>query len=240
MAYQGKIKMNTKTQSMKQKRNALNAVTLKSLQATEIIAQAAQREPFTAQLEAVEITPTFVATLRADTATCHQTLDDAFDADQDHKGRTTAEGVAHKALIAVLRRIQAAASQKFARDPENAHKLAQYGIGTNLLDSRAVLAQYAPGILSHLSTESLPGLGAAFVAQAAQALSAWTDAQSGQAAAQQTATQKRAEAQVQAKTITDRRIQVQYAIEGLYPHTLSENAAARAAFLLPKTRPFRG
>ena len=228
------------TQQTKTKRSALSTATLKELQVADTVAQAAQREPFVAKLTGVEIIPAFVATLRGDIATCHQTLDDAFDADQDHKGRTKSEGEKHKALIAFLRRIQAAASQKYSRDTESKHKLALYGIGTNLLDSRATLAQYAPGILSHLAEESLPGLDAAFLAQAQQALTDWTNAESAQAGAQQTATQKRAEAQAQVKTITDRRIQIQYAIEGLYPHTDKDSAAARAAFLLPKTRPFRG
>lgn len=232
--------MDTKPTATKTGRSALRTATLKELQTADSIAQAAQREPFVAPLAGVEITGTFVATLRVDIATCHQILDDAFDADQDHKARTLTEREKHKALIAFLRRIQAAASQKYARDPESKHKLAQYGIGTDLLRSRAILAQYAPGILSHLAEESLPGLNEAFRAEATQALTDWTDAESAQAGAQQTATQRRAEAQAQVKTITDRRIQIQYAIEGLYPHTEKDSAAARAAFALPKTRPFRG
>ena len=232
--------MDTKPTTTKPGRSALRTATLKELQKADTVAQAAQREPFATALAGVEITPAFVATLRGDIAACHQTLDDAFDADQDHKARTKSEGEKHKTLIAFLRRIQAAASQKYARDESNQHRLAQYGIGTDLLRSRATLAQHAPGILSHLSEESLPGLGEAFLTQARQALTDWTEAESEQAGAQQTATQKRVEAQAQVKTITDRRIQVQYAIEGLHPHTDKDSAAARAAFLLPKTRPFRG
>jgi hypothetical protein len=232
--------MDTKPAATKPGRSALRTATLKELQTADTIGQAAQREPFATQLAGVEITAAFVATLRADIATCHQTLDGAFDADQDHKGRTTSEGEKHKTLVAFLRRIQAAASQKYARDPESKHKLAQYGIGTDLLKSRSILAQHAPGILSHLAEESLPGLDEAFLTQARQALTDWTDAESAQAQAQQTATLKRTEAQTQIKTITDRRIQIQYAIEGLYPHPEPSSAAARAAFLLPKSRPFRG
>ncbi|WP_394795468.1 hypothetical protein [Armatimonas sp.] len=232
--------MDTLTSVAPRKRGALNNDILKSLQTALTIAQAAQREPFVPQLTEMQLSAVFISSLLSDIAECHATLDTAFDADQEVKGSTQAEGTARARLKATIRRIQAAASQKYARDPENKHKLALFGMGINLDASRALLAQHAPGILSHLTDDSLPGLSAAFQEEAAQALTDWTAADSLQAAAQQTATQKRAEAQVQSKAITDRRIQVQYAIEGLYPHTLSENAAARAAFLLPKTRPFRG
>ena len=232
--------MDPKPNTTKPTRNALRTATLKELQTADTIAQAAQREPFATALTGAEVTAATVATLRADIATCHQTLDGAFDADQDHKGQTSAESEKHRALVAFLRRIQAAASQKYARDPQSKHKLAQYGIGTDLLRSRTILAQYAPGILAQLADESLPGLDEDFATRVAQALTDWTEAESAQAQAQQTATQKRTEAQAQVKTITDRRIQIQYAIEGIYPYSEKESAAARAAFLLPKTRPFRG
>jgi hypothetical protein len=139
-----------------------------------------------------------------------------------------------------LRQIQAAASQKYRRDPNQSGRLADYHIGKSLTRNRAQLAQAAEGILQQLEVDTLPGVTEADKALLRARRDAWNAADSAQAQHRAAALATREEARALLKSITDRRIELQYAAEAAYPRTRSESAPHRAEFALPANRPFGG
>ncbi|WP_395143471.1 hypothetical protein [Armatimonas sp.] len=219
----------------------VKASDLKELKKTEELTAVALREPYATVLERYDISRAFIQTLATDSAQCRTHFADAVQAVDKKRGQTRAESSGKKSLLLLVRKVQAAASVKYARDATQAAVLKDYYIGVELTGSAARLAQYSAAILEKLGEDTLPGISSATVAALSDARAQWWSAHEGQQAAQDEATRKRAEGQAQLKIITDRRIRVQYAIESEYPYNGGTDAtkAARAAFGLPATRPFR-
>ncbi len=211
-----------------------------SLQASETVALVAQQSPYRERLETVSIPQSLVAGLLGKIAECREMIARGQRGTSGRQVASAEEQSARAELLAVIRQMQAFASQKFARDAEQRHRLADYGIGKRLGSSRAALAQQVVTLLTALEADNLPGVTPALKATLLTARESWVATSSQQSAQQGTATGSRAEAKVLAKEITDTRIQIQYAIEGLYPASDPTCTAARTAFLLPEKRPFRG
>jgi hypothetical protein len=223
----------------KQKHGTVNAQQLADLQSAENIARVAQREVFAVKLANSGISAESVRVLLADIQQCRELITGATNFGTNRSKATKIERTNEDILLEDLRAIQAAASQKYARKPTERIRLKDYRLNVALGSGRAALSQFAEDILAAATNETLPGISATFLDEARTHFADWKDADETQSKAKQAGQAARLEARELLKTITDRRIELQFAAERHFPHTSSKNADARAAFALPERRPFR-
>ncbi len=223
----------------KRERGNVNSAQVRSLDLAETIAQAAQREPYATQLAAREISARHVAVFQLQITTCRDAIAQGLQNTADRASATRQESMLQKALISQLRQVQAAANQKYARDPQNRPQLRAYWIGSGLQVNRATLHEAAHDILDKLQSDTLPGVTAEFQQALRETLTTWKAANQKQATALTTAVQAREDAVRLGKQITDERLKIQFAIDATYPIGADGSAAVRAAFGIPKTRPLR-
>ena len=210
------------------------------LNMAETLVRTAQREPHLAKLTERGISTDGLIDLAGDIVRCRGLLQQATHEKGQITDSTHSEGDAETLLVEAIRQVQAAASQKYKRDPAQAGRLSDYHIGAGLTRNRAQLAQAAEGILQQLATDTLPGVTDADKAALKALRDTWSSSDSAQAQHKAASQSVREEAKALLKTITDRRITLQYAAEALYPYTRAENAPHRTEFSLPANRPFRG
>ena len=137
-----------------------------------------------------------------------------------------------------MQEVQAAARQKYART--DATKLADYFIGQKLDDSRALLEQYSSAVIEKLTTDTLPGITAAKKTALADLRQDYVDADDTQAGQQSEATTERDDLVIMLKSITDRRMTIQFAADAEWPYTTEANHGVRKEFKLPAGMPFGG
>lgn len=151
---------------------------------------------------------------------------------------TKNEENAQRNLLIAMAEVQAAARQKYARtDPT---KLADYFIGQKLDESRALLEEYSAGIIEKLATDTLPGITAGKIAALGTLRTAYVNANATQGTEQSDATDERIELAAMLKSITDRRMTIQFAADAEWPYTTAANAGVRKEFKLPPGQPFNG
>jgi hypothetical protein len=207
--------------------------------ATQLIA-VARRAEYTEKLTARGIDTAFLATLEADITTCYGHFSSASSSSVAKTGATQSEASHKESILILLQEIQSAALQKTAGRKERESEIKGYYIGTALaVQDRANLIQIAHNIADTLEKDTLPGIPTTRPAELRVAFTAWTNADSTQGAAGTTAKDKRKEATTLLETITDRRIQIQFAADGAWPARIKSNANIRTDFQLPKTRPLR-
>jgi hypothetical protein len=215
---------------------------MNALQKAENIAAAAKQENYASVLAIYEITPELVATLEADIPACRKLLAQASEDRTSKVNATRLENVRKLDLLVRMRRVQAMASAKYARDLEQRHRLNDFYINSTLDANTATLSQYAAGMAEVLATESIPGVSEIEIARLIQARVEWLQANESQIVWTSTAAVRLIDAEALLASINNRRIQIQYAIEAHYPamkDSAKEARAARGAFELPRTRPFR-
>lgn len=210
------------------------------LHASETVVLVAQQSPYKESLATVGITQAFVAALQNKIAECREATAESQRGFSGRQVVTAEEQSARAELLKRMRQVQAFASQVLARDAQQQHRLADYAIGTRLGSSRPKLAQQVVTMLAAIENDQLPGVTPELKTALVAARDVWVATNSQQSARQGSTTASRGQAKELLKRITDQRIQIQYAIEGLYPASDPASAAARAAFLLPEKRPFRG
>ncbi len=210
-----------------------------------------------AALQARGITEAFIAGLAADIGLCQQKSSEAMQQTILKESFTAVEGQAKKALLKSMTEIQSAAKQKYARSKPV--MLQDYCVGKDLDASRAALEQYSQNILQKLGGEppritsdssrsesatgtippdALPGITSEKVTLLSALRSKWLDTQASQANSQALATSLRTERDRLIQTITDKRIQIQFAAEAEWPAREPANAGQRRAFHLQANRPF--
>lgn len=157
----------------------------------------------------------------------------------EKQGATATETAAQKALVKAIQAIQARARQKyFFTEPD---ALTAYYIGTDRIDAnRATLEQVSSAILDQLVTDTLPGVTAGQKTALADRRAAYVEANSAQTDAQSEATTARTDLGVLLKSITQRRMTIQFAADAEWPWHDPASAGVRKEFHLPAGQPFTG
>jgi len=218
------------------------------------ICVAALSPKYRAALEARGITESFVAGLGHQIDRCRQRSSEAMQQTLLKENYTAEERLAKRALLKAITEIQSAAKQKYTRS--NRARLQDFCVGKDIDASRAALEQHSQHILerlggepnsphrssapadSFLPADTLPGIKPEKVAALSALRAKWMEAQSNQAQSQALATSLRAERDALVQSITDQRIQIQFAAEAEWPACESASAEKRQAFLLQPSRPF--
>lgn len=209
------------------------------LEQAERYATVAQRPDVAAALEQKDLTPAFVTDLADDVATCRGHLARFVQATTDRQVHTERERGLRLSLVVALQAVQSGAKRKWARTPGERDKLKGYFVGTTLKTlGFASLSEAADTILRQARLDSLPGVSAADLTGLESALTTWKATNEAQAQAQNTATVAHQAADALAKTILDRRLQLQLAADVAFPYDDKANAAIRKEFGLPKNGPF--
>ena len=185
------------------------------------------------------VTKTWIEELAAQCTTARSTSAEAVDATTGKHDDTVAEkGDAH-ALIALLRYVQARARQKYAGQKD--HSLADYGIGTDILASRALLEGWGQALYDKTGTDNLPGIDPAKRTEIQAALNKYKATQIDQTSSQGQATRLRSQRDAFIDdTIIAGRMKIQFAADATWPWTEPANHATRMEFQLPASRPFSG
>jgi hypothetical protein len=151
---------------------------------------------------------------------------------------TANEETAEKALVALIREIQARARQKhFSKSPDT---LAQYGIGLKISNSRALLEGWGQTIYDKTATDKLPKVTETKRAALKAALETYKSTQTGQTGAIGEASGTRIDRNALIEQATERRMWLQFAADAEWPHTNPANTPIRREFQLPATRAFTG
>ena len=162
----------------------------------------------------------------------------AVNATGEKEQSTLEEKKAKRNLLSQLRFYQARARQKhFFKNPS---ALAEYGIGHDLDDSRALLEGWAQTIYDKTATDKLPKVTAAKRTGLKTALDAYKATQTGQSGAIGTATGTRIDRDALVKQATADRMWIQFAADAEWPHTEPANLPIRREFQLPANRAFIG
>jgi hypothetical protein len=114
--------------------------------------------------------------------------------------------------------------------------LKDYSVGARLNKNRPTLEQLSEAIIKKLAGDTLPGITPVKVTNLGTLRKAYMDANKAQGDAQADATGEREAVKAQVKSITDRRIQIQYAVDAEWPHTDRANRGIRRAFSCRSTR----
>ena len=222
----------------KRTRGAINKALIQALDKAEQVSLAAQKTAYATALATRDITTQYVTTLMADIKTARNEIANAVQSTTTKTGATLTGGTAEATLVHALQEVQAAARQKYARS--DATKLADYFIGEPLDENIPLLRQYTQGIIEKLGTDTLPGITADKVTALGTLLGNLNTARASQGDAQGGATTTRTTVEVQADSITDRRMIVQFAADAHWPYHIKLNASVRKEFQLPKDGPFTG
>lgn len=222
----------------KRTRGAVNKAHIQTVDKAEQIALAAQKTAYATALLTRAITAEFVTTLLNDIKTARNEIANAVQSTTTKEGATLSGGVAQANLVHALQEVQAAARQKyFTADPT---KLGDYFIGENLDENIPLLRQYTQGIIEKLATDTLPGITEAKVTALGTLLGVMNTALENQESAQSGATSTRGTVEDQLKSITARRMTIQFAADAHWPWHDKHNAAVRKEFQLPKETVFAG
>jgi hypothetical protein len=223
----------------KQSRGLLNQAQLDALTKAEQITLAALKPAYAAKLAAGDIAGAFVEQLKTDCGLARKKSGDAVQGTTGKESATATETAAQKALVKAIQTIQSRARQKyFFTDPD---ALTAYYIGTDRIDAnRAILEQVSQAIIDKLATDTLPGVTAAQKTALGELRQAYINANSAQTGAQSTATSARTDLEAMLKSITQRRMTIQFAADAEWPWHDPASAGFRKEFHLPPGGPFTG
>lgn len=223
----------------KQSRGLLNQAQLESLTKAEQIALAGLKTAYAAKLTTGGIEGTFVLLVQTDCGLARKKGGDAIQGTTGKESATATESAAQKALMKAISTIQARARQKyFFTDPD---ALTAYYIGTERIDAnRAILEQVSQAIIDKLVTDTLPGVTAAQKTALAELRQAYVNANTTQTGAQSDATSARTALEAMLKSITQRRMTIQFAADAEWPWHDPASAGIRKEFHLPPGGPFTG
>jgi hypothetical protein len=227
-------------------RGIINKSQQDDLDKAALVAAAAGKPEYAAQIAAHDIDAASVTQLNKDIVACKKRIGKAVDLTTNVDAATEAEKEAQNALVALIRKVQAAEKQKNSRAAPG--QLADYFIGEDITVSRAFLLEVADAILGKLNgnpatgtpPDVLPGIDAAKIAALQTARDAYEKANTAQTTAQSLATQERDAIASDIAGITARRVAIQYAADGEWGADNPDNAPIRREFQLPANRPFTG
>ena len=209
-----------------------------TLDQAERYATIAHRPEVAAALAEKDLTAAFITDLSGNVATCRGHLATFVQATTDRQVHTEREKALRLSLIVALQAVQSGAKRKWARTASQRDKLKGYFVGTTLKTlGFASLSEAADTILRQARPDSLPGVSTADLTGLESAITTWKAANEAQAQAQNAATVAHQAAESLAKTILNRRIQLQLAADVAFPYSDKASAAIRKEFGLPKNGP---
>jgi len=227
------------------KHGVVNIRQQNSLALAEKVSTAAAKDEYSTVLDTEhEITPAFIAQLAADCATARgglgQVVENAVTKNVATGGKTGTQ----QTLMRAIRKIQAAAKQKYAATQPV--MLKDYYIGQKIDANQDTLEQVGTAIRDKISppegsttaADVLPGVTAGKIAALSGAVDAYTTAWSAQTSAQSDKSKGHIAVASLVKSIDDRRRIVQFAVDGEWPFDNAANAPIRREFGLPASRPF--
>jgi hypothetical protein len=235
--------------------STFNRAQLEDLDQAEDLVKNARKEPYKTALAGAAIGDAELQHIADLCLTARRRTAAAVRDDTASEADTINASGDERALLVVLHRTQAAAKQKYARrDPV---KLQNYFVGDRLNPSEAVLHQNAFSIAELLTPKEgidlatapdrLPGIGLELINSLRTMIGlppapvpATPPAPGTPVPVPPDAPADRAERDRLIREINDRRIEVQFALDGLCPYTDPASATARRLFELPLSRPFNG
>lgn len=180
------------------------------------------------------ITADFMTQLGKDLDSMSQYTGGASEAALDSQVDTGGEASAKKTLLAQIHYLQSKAKLKY---PAHSPALAEYGVGTNIDVSRAILETAAGNIVNKLKTDTLPKITAQHSTDLAAALKAYRQTKVDQVSGKGDATDLKTRLAQMVDSFATRRRQIQHAADGEFPHTDPANAGMRQKFGLPADQP---
>ncbi len=223
----------------KQSRGLLNQAQLDALTKAEQVVLTALKPPYAAKLTAGGIEGAFVLLVQTDCGLARKKGGDAVQGTTGKESATATEAAAHKALVKAIQTIQSRARQKyFFAEPD---ALTAYYIGTDRVDAnRAMLEQVSQAVIDKLVTDTLPGVTAAQKTALADLRQDYIGANADQTTAQSDATTARTELEAMLKSLTQRRMTIQFAADAEWPWHEPASAGVRKEFHVPGGMPFTG
>ena len=213
---------------------------LKDLALAQSVARAAQRPECVGPLAARNVTPAQLAALLADALSCQDKFARVVSGHGQKTGSTASESSLHTTLLHRVTDAQTSATQAWSGKPERRGDLDAYGIGQPLKSfSRPNLETIVSGILQRIEADNLPGVTKDSIAALQSTFDAWKSADAAQTTQGTDAAQLLVEAKRELTLIKARRITVQIAADGAFPHYDKDNYPIRSDFGLPKSRPYR-
>jgi hypothetical protein len=223
------------TEKPKTQRGIINKLYVDALDKAGQVTTAAKKSEYASKLVEHEIDSEFVSMLETDIANCHRRVGRATDFTSDLRVATEAEAQAKTTLLNCIKGVQAAAKQKYSRTTPR--QLKDYFVGEDLDSSRAMLTQIADSILEVLTKDTLPGINGIKTAACKVARDAYENAHNAHVDLQSKATSERNAIETLVKSITDRRVQIQFAADGEWPADDNGHSPVRKEFQLPTDRP---
>ena len=199
------------------------------------IAFAARKTAYAAKLTTGGIEGAFVLLVQTDAGLGRKKSGDAIQKTSTKSGASLDEEAAKKALVKAINTIQARARQKyFFTEPA---ALTAYYIGTDRIDAnRAILEQVSQAIIDKLVTDTLPGVTTAQKTALAEFRQDYIDTNLEQGGVQSGATDDRIALPTMLKSITQRRMTIQFAADAEWPSHDPDSAGIREEFHLPPGR----
>ncbi len=224
----------------KRTRNQVNQAIVKELDKADQLCLTAKKEDYADKLRARDLDSDFISSLSDDVTAARAKISSAVNETSAKTGATADEANASKALLQALQEVQAAAKQKYGRSQPK--QLGAYHVNQRLDANRATLEQTSQDIIDKLSSDTLPGFtsGSPKVANLTTLRTAYVNSKSPQMTARTAAVSDRKAVADLVKSITDRRIALQYAVDAEWPYSNPANAGIRTEFGLPPNRPFNG
>lgn len=252
-----------------QEQSTFNQAQLEDLGLAERIVAESRAEPYRTELAAdADIPQSQIEALAAECLSARQRTAQAIIDETSGENQTLQAAGVERQIVLLIQRIQSAARQKYARTTPV--QLQNYFIGERINPNEETLHQVAFNICELLTPptgtdlatarDALPGIRLSEHINPLRALislppaplgssSSSSSSSSGAGIVPPNAPADRAERDRIIKVINDKRMAIQFAIDGLHPYTdrdrpepgvAAATVAAREAYDLPRNRPFTG
>jgi len=219
----------------KKSRSPINQAYLKELTKAETVVAAARNEDRTTALANRDIDDQVVTAAFTTVSNAREKAAEVILKNTAQREATAAHTNTGKALLKLLREVQTAAKQKYART--NRLALADYFVGRKLNGSQPNLAQTSQTIIEKLAGDKLPGFTPSRVKAVETARTNWVNSTEAQNAAATAATEVRDEFKTLLKSVNDSRVAIQLAADAEWPHSEEEHRGVRKEFALPVNQP---
>ncbi|HYG24673.1 MAG TPA: hypothetical protein VEH04_18010 [Verrucomicrobiae bacterium] len=214
----------------------LNRAQMEALNVADMVGGAAQNADYALALAGRDISPEFTRKFRKLVEGVREQATALLVSVTVRRVAIINERRAWDALAAVVKQVQMAAKQKYART--NRPRLDDYLIGTKWERTNASLAQASQTVLGVASTDTLPGINARLKGFQ-KVREEWVAACDAVAHATAAVAHDRDELAAAIRTVNDQRFTIQAAAAAEWPHGDESNRTVRLAFGLNPSRQLR-
>ncbi len=216
---------------------SLNTTQLEELNRTALICAEARKPAHAPVLLGQAIDAPFVTALVNDVTLASQRSTNALQCTNGIRSATSSQDLAGERLMKTLRNIQSAAVFKH-RDTDPA-RIGDYLVGQPINTSRPVLEQSALTIITKADAERPGGINTDFIGRATTERLAYVASEGTQRDETSAAKSERVARNQLIKSIKQRRIKLQLAVDTAWPSDVPENGPIRTRFFLQPNRAFR-